>query len=117
MKLNYININGVAYPVVFTMRALTNFEEIVNKGFFKADWNKTSERMALIVAAALCADENTKLTIETLRGKETFEDYKQIVTAFNVVMTLANEFFEIPAVEQDKDPKPKDEEQEDGAKN
>jgi hypothetical protein len=75
--------------------------------------------MALIIAAALAADENTKLNIETLRGKDSFDDYKQIVTAFNVVMTMANEFFEIPAVEQGKDPNPTDgeQEQEDGAKN
>lgn len=119
MKLNYIDINGVAYPVVFTMLTMTNFEAIINKGFFKADWNKTTERMALIIAAALAADENTKLNIETLRGKDSFDDYKQIVTAFNVVMTMANEFFEIPAVEKDKDPNPTDgeQEQEDGAKN
>lgn len=119
MKQNYIDINGVVYPVVFTMQAMTNYEEITNKGFFEANWNKTSERMALIIAAALAADENTKLNIETLRGKDSFDDYKQIVTAFNVVMTMANEFFEIPAVEKDKDPNPKDDEQEqeDGAKN
>ena len=119
MKLNYIDINGVAYPVAFTMLAMTNFEEITNKGFFEANWNKTSERMALIIAAALAADENTKLNIETLRGKDSFDDYKQIVTAFNVVMTMANEFFEIPAVEQEKGPKPTDDEQkqEGGAKN
>lgn len=119
MKLNYIDINGVAYPVVFTMLTMTNFEEITNKGFFEANWKKTSERMALIIAAALAADENTKLNIETLRGKDSFDDYKQIVTAFNVVMTMANEFFEIPAVAQDKDPNLTDDEQEqeDGAKN
>ena len=118
MKLKYIDINGVVYPVVFTMQTMTNFEEIINKGFFEANWNKTSERMALIMAAALAADENTKLNVETLRGKDSFDDYKQIVTAFNMVMTMANEFFEIPAVEQDKDPKPADDEQqEDGAKN
>ncbi len=119
MKLNYIDINGVVYPVVFTMQTMTNFEEIINKGFFEANWKKTSERMALIMAAALAADENTKLNVETLRGKDSFDDYKQIVTAFNVVMTMANKFFKIPAVEQDKNPKPTDGEQqeENGAKN
>ena len=119
MKLNYIDINGVVYPVVFTMQTMTNFEEIINKGFFEANWKKTSERMALIMAAALAADENTKLNVETLRGKDSFDDYKQIVTAFNVVMTMANKFFKIPAVEQDKNPKSEDDEQdhEDGAKN
>jgi hypothetical protein len=41
------------------------------------------------------------------------------VTAFNVVMTMANKFFKIPAVEQGKDPNPTDgeQEQEGGAKN
>lgn len=39
MKLKYIDINGVVYPVVFTMQTMTNFEEIINKGFFEANWN------------------------------------------------------------------------------
>jgi hypothetical protein len=47
-----------------------------------------------------------------MRGKESFDDYKQIIEAYNVVMTLANDFFKIPEVEKSKDPKPEEQEQE-----
>lgn len=119
MKQTYITINNIAYPVVFDMLTMSNFEEIVNTGFFEANMSKTNVRMAIVMAAALAADKDTKLTIETLRGKDTFDDYKQIIEAFNVVMDLANEFFKIPKVEEDKEHKPKDDEEkkEEGVKN
>ena len=100
MKQNFITINGVSYPVVFTMLTMSNFEEITNKGFFEANTNKLNERMAIVMAAALAADKDTKLTVEDLRGNETFDDYKQIVAAFNTVTELANDFFKVPGVEQ-----------------
>lgn len=112
MKQTVININGVDYPVVFDLLALSNFEEITDKGFFEANLNKINNRMAIVMAAVLSADKDTKLTIEEIRGKESFDDYKQIVEAYNVVMTLANDFFKIPKVEEGKDPKPEEHEQE-----
>ena len=119
MKQNFIKINGVEYPVVFNLLTMSNFEEITNKGFFEANLNKINERMAIVMAAALSADEDTKLTIEEMRGKENFDDYRQIVEAYNIVMTLAYDFFKIPEVEKSKDPKPEEQkqEQEENAKN
>ena len=102
MKKNYITINGVSYPVVFTLLTMSNFEEITNKGFFEANLLTTNNRIAIVIAAALAADEDTKLTVEDLRSNETFDDYKQIVAAFNTVMELANDFFKVPGIE----PKP-----------
>ena len=112
MKQNIVTFNGVNYPVVFDLLALSNFEEITDKGFFEANMNKINNRMAIVMAAVLSADKDTKLTIEEMRGKESFDDYKQIVEAYNVVMTLANDFFKIPEVEKSKDPKPEEQEQE-----
>jgi hypothetical protein len=112
MKQNFIKINGVEYPVVFNLLTMSNFEEITNKGFFEANLNKINERMAIVMAAALAADKDTSLTIDIMRGKETFDDYKQIIDAYNVVMVLANDFFKIPKVEEGKDPKPEEQEQE-----
>ena len=112
MKQTVININGVNYPVVFDLLALSNFEEITDKGFFEANLNKINNRMAIVIGAAISADKNTALTVEEMRGKETFDDYEQIVEAYNVVMTLANDFFKIPKVEEGKDPKPEEQEQE-----
>ena len=109
MKQKVITINGKEYPVVFTLKTLSNFEEITNKGFFETKLNKTTERMAMIMAAVLAADKDTALTIEELQGKEDWDAYLQINQAYNEVMTLASEFFPIPEVEKGKDPEPKDE--------
>ena len=119
MKQTFININGVNYPVVFDLLALSNFEEITDKGFFEANLNKINNRMAIVMAAVLSANKNTALTVEEMRGKESFDDYKQIIEAYNVVMVLANDFFKIPEVEKGKDPKQKEQEreQEENAKN
>ena len=117
MKQNYITINGKDYPVIFTLLTLSNFEEITKQGFFEANLNTVNNRMAIIVAAAIAADKDTKLTIEELRGKETFDDYLQITKAYNVIMVLAQDFFHIPKVEEGKDPDPKEDEQEEGVKN
>ena len=112
MKQNFVTFNGVDYPIVFDLQALTNFEDITDKGFFEANLNKTNNRMAIVIASVLSADKDAKLTIEEMRGKGSFDDYKQIVEAYNIVMTLANDFFKIPEVEKSKDPKPEEQEQE-----
>ena len=119
MKQNFVTINGVNYPIVFDLQALTNFEDITKQGFFEANLNTTNNRIAIVRGAAISADKNTALTVEEMRGKGTFDDYKQIVEAYNVVMTLANDFFKIPEVEKNKDPKPEEQEQdqEENAKN
>ena len=103
MTSQKITINGKEYPVVFTLLTMSNFEEITEKGFFEANMSKTNVRLAVVVAAALAADNNTKLTIEEMRGGETFDDYKQINEAFTVVMNLAQDFFKIPKVEETED--------------
>lgn len=110
MKQNIVTFNGVNYPVVFDMLTMSNFEEIANKGFFEAKLNKINERMAIVMAAALAADKDTSLTIDIMRGKETLEDYKQIVEAYSVVMLLANDFFNIPEVEKEKEKEEKTDE-------
>lgn len=88
-----ITINGKKYPVIFTLATLSNFEEITGKPFFGADFDMLKNRIAIICAAAIAIDENTTLTVEELRGKETWEDYVQIANAYVVVMELATQFF------------------------
>lgn len=117
MKQTVIKINGVEYPVVFDLLALSNFEEITDKGFFEANLNKINNRMAIVMAAVLSADKDTKLTIEEMRGKESFDDYKQIVEAYNVVMTLANDFFHIPEVEKNDEQPAEEKTDGEGVKN
>lgn len=105
MKQNFIKINGVEYPVVFNLLTMSNFEDITNKGFFESNLNKINERIAIVMAAVLAADKDTSLTIYIMRGNESLDDYKQIVEAYSVVMLLANDFFNIPEVEKEKEEK------------
>ena len=117
MTQKEITINGKTYPVIFTLKTLSNFEEITNMGFFDAKFNKTSERMAIIMAAVLAADKDTELTVDELQGKEDWDAYVQINKAYTEVMALASEFFPIPEVEKGKDQKPTDDGEEDKRKN
>ena len=96
-----ITVNGVQYPVIFTLATLSNFEEIARTPFFKADFDILKNRIAIICAAAIAADKKTKLSVEELRGKETWEDYVQIAAAYSIVMECAKEFFPVPEIEED----------------
>ena len=96
-----ITVNGVQYPVIFTLATLSNFEEIARTPFFKADFDILKNRIAIICAAAIAADKKTKLAVEELRGKETWEDYVQIAAAYAIVMECAKEFFPVPEIEED----------------
>ena len=112
MTKKEITINGKTYPVIFTLKTLSNFEEIVNKSFFEANLNTTNSRIAMVVAAALAADKDSKLTVEECIGNNDWEAYKQIGEAYAIVMKLAESFFPIPEVEP-KDEKPADEQTDD----
>ena len=106
MKQKEITINGKQYPVIFTLATLSNFEEITGKPFFKADLDIIKNRIAIICAAAIAADENTKLTVEELRGNEDLEAYKQIGTVYNTIVEMAAEFFHIPQTEKKETEQP-----------
>ena len=93
-----ITIAGVQYPVTFEFQTLLNFESITNSSFFETTFNKTVDRMALIMAAVLTADEDTKLTIDLLKGKGDWDAVKDIIAAYSVVMDLASAFFHVPEV-------------------
>ena len=100
MKTKEITIGGKNYPVIFTLATISNFEEITGKPFFKADLDIIKNRIAIICAAAIAADENTKLTVEELRGNDDLEAYKQICTVYNTIIEMAAEFFHIPPTEK-----------------
>lgn len=118
MTTKEITINGKNYPVVFNMKTMSNFEEIIEKGFFEVNLNTTKNRMALIMSAVLAADNGTELKIEDMFGQGDWDAYMQITTAYSVVMKLADEFFPIPKVEKKNDGQPSEEETEDeGSKN
>ena len=93
-----ITIAGVQYPVTFEFQTLLNFESITNSSFFETTFNKTVDRMALIMAAVLTADEDTKLTVDLLKGKGDWDAVKDIIAAYGIVMDLASAFFHVPEV-------------------
>lgn len=93
-----ITIAGKQYPVTFDFQTLLNFENITKKSFFGATFEMTTERMALIMAAVLAANENTSLTIEEMVGQKDWDAVKEIITAYGIIMNLANDFFHIPEV-------------------
>lgn len=97
-----ICINGKEYSVIFNMTTVLCYEEIVDKSFFGEDFSRNKERMALILAACYAADENTTLSIDELR---TVADWSEMVAAFNKVMSLASDFFNIPKVVADAEAK------------
>ena len=94
------------------MTTVLCYEEIVDKSFFGEDFSRNKERMALILAACYAADENTTLSIDELR---TVADWSEMVAAFNKVMALASDFFNIPKVVADAEAK-EETEQEKGDK-
>lgn len=116
MKTKEITINGKTYPVIFTLLTISNFENITNKAIFEANLNTTTNRMAIIVAAALAADENADITIEELRGNDTVEDYRQISEAFSVILPLILEFFHISDIDK-KEEQPDEKTEGEGVKN
>lgn len=98
MKQTEITINGKNYPIVFNLMTMSNFEDIVDKGFFEVNLNTTHNRMALVMAAVLAADKDTTLTVEELRGNDDWNAYLQITEAYTTLMKLADTFFPISEV-------------------
>ena len=98
MTKKEITIQGKQYPVAFTMDTLMNFERIVSKSFFESDFKTLVDRMALIYAAVVTADENTDLTVEVMKGDNNLQAIQQIIAAYVVVAELMGKFFEVPEV-------------------
>ena len=95
MKQKEITIGGQTYPVAFTLKTIDGFERITSTPFSTANLDLTHNRMALILAAALTADENTKLTAEAIIGDGDLKALKQITAATTTIMELVTEFFEV----------------------
>jgi hypothetical protein len=111
MKTKEITIGGKTYPVAFSMKTMLNYEEISGKSFFGETFDHLKERIAIIMSAALTADENTTLTVEELMNGDEWEKVKDILAAYNTVMELCAEFMKIPAVEPQPEKPSEDEEE------
>ena len=103
MTTKEITIGGETYPVVFNFDAMMFFEEVADKQFFKANFEHMKDRMSLVFAAVLAANEKTTLTIQKMKGDGSLDAVREIIEAFNIVMTLTGEFFKVPAVVADEE--------------
>ena len=103
MTQKEITLQGKTYPIDFTMQAIMTFEEVANKSFFDCNFNKTTDRIALIYAAVMNADKKADITIEKITGDMDLKAVREIIAAFGIVMNLANDFFELPKVTQEEE--------------
>lgn len=108
MKQKEITINGKNYPIVFNMKTMMNFEEITGKSFFDENFEKLKERIALVLAAVLSANADATLTVGEIIASKDFAALQEILAAYNEVMVIAGEFFKVPEIEKEKNPKPKE---------
>lgn len=92
-----IILQGNTYPVVFDMRTMTNYEEITQKSFFGNTFEKLTEKIALVVAAILSANGKADIDIDALT-KLDWPGIKEVTKAFNDIMELSMEYFDIPKV-------------------
>lgn len=100
MNRKEITINGKSYKVAFTFQTILNFEDVTGKSFFAASLDTLKNRIALIFAAVLAADENTDITVESITGKQDLSALNDIIAAHNVIMEMSGGFFKIPEVEK-----------------
>ena len=104
MNTANVTILGKEYPVIFNLKTLIGFEDIVNHSFFEDKFEKMSSRIALIVAAIGAVNPNADITAKQLLEISDWQTAKDLVTAYTTVMELAGEFFRIPAVEPKEEP-------------
>lgn len=72
-----ITIKGKTYPIVFNMKAIISFEEIMGTSFFGAKLATLKEQLTIVFSAMLAADEKAALTIDNLMNCENFEESKR----------------------------------------
>ena len=112
-----ITIGQKQYPVAFDMQAIINFEEITGRSFFASNFSTLTDKVAVIVSAALSADKKTALTVDDVLGNKDWEACKQIFAAFNVVSEEMTAFFPVPEIEKQANPEPEHTKEEDDPKN
>ena len=116
MKQKEVTINGVQYPVVFTLDTLFGVEDILGGSFFEANFGTLKNRMALVLAAIYSADDKADITVDQLKAMEPLKMIQDVTAAFVAVSELMNEFFRIPETEKQNEPEPEKSEGDDEEK-
>lgn len=106
MNKKEVTINGVQYPVVFTLDTLFGVEDIIGGSFFDANFGTLKNRMALVLAAIYSADDKADITVDALKAMEPLKMIQDVTAAFVTVSDLMTEFFRIPEVEKANEPEP-----------
>ena len=101
MTRKNITINNQQVQVVVDFQTLLNFENLTEKSFFETDFKRLYDRISLIYAAVISANEKTQLTVDDIMGQKDLQAIHAITANFNVVMELVSEFFELPKVVKD----------------
>ena len=104
MKQKEVTINGVQYPVLFTLDTLFGVEDIIGGSFFEANFGTLKNRMALVLAAIYSADDKADITVDALKAMEPLKMIQDVTAAFIAVSELMNEFFRIPEAEKQNEP-------------
>ena len=104
MNQKEITINGKQFPVVFTVKTMMGFEDITGVSFFGKDFKSIGDKTALVFAAIIAADDKADITFDDLMNADKVQTLNDIAEAFNVIDSLANDFFGIPKVEPQPDP-------------
>lgn len=102
--MDTVTLLGKEYPVVFNMKTIIGFEDIVDHSFFGEKFEKMSSRMAIVIAAIGAADKDADIKAGELLDIADWQTAKELVAAYAKVMELAGEFFRIPAVEPEEKP-------------
>lgn len=102
--MNVITINKKKYPVVVNMGTLLSYEQITGKSILNDEngLKMMGDRMVLIFAAVMSADEDTTLTMEDLMKNTGWKEFND---ASVTVLKLLAKFFNIPKIEAEAENK------------
>ena len=81
------------YPVAFDMQTILGYEEIAGKPFFGQSLEMMTDRIALLCASILSADEKNDIDIKELLTTKDKNLIIEIALATAVVIKMANDFF------------------------
>lgn len=119
MKQKEITFLEKTYPVAFTVKTMTAFEDITGKSFFdpKNKLKKLGDKAVLLFCAIIAADPKAGIKLDDILDSDKVEAVNDIINAFNVINELAAEFFHIPAIEPQPEPTEEQEQKGNGSKN
>ena len=112
-----ITLKGKTYPVVFDLQTMLNYEKIVGHSFFGATFEMMHDRIALLIAAIISANADAEIDSESIIKNADGKTIQELIAGYAIVMDLVSQFFKIPEVEKNSEPKNEPKDEEEGTKN